>query len=140
MVISSEPNSLRLGHPLALRYFASVQGKRLRLAPSGLETGTSAAEGSGPNPESRPCCLEFLHSRVRDLGADEAQALQAREFFQFLKPCVSDFGIVEFHRPQALEFLQLFEPRVRDLRGYLGSLSLHKIPKREGVTTNPNAG
>jgi len=26
------------------------------------------------------------------------------------------------------------------LRGYLGSLSLHKIPKREGVTTNPNAG
>src|SRR5262249_12013046 len=48
---------LRLVHRLALRYFASVRGKRPRPTWIGLAAGTPAAEGSANNPESGQCCL-----------------------------------------------------------------------------------
>src|SRR5262249_54087478 len=76
---------------------------------------TPAAEGSAINQKSRPCSLEFLYPRVRDLGAAEKERLQARDCLQVLQPSVRDLGVVEAQPPQALEFLQFLQSRVRDL-------------------------
>src|SRR5262245_57355032 len=92
---SSIPTACFAAHPSVCVYRLSAElgGSGPPVQPSGVRLPTGALPttgGSAKDLKFRPCCLEFLYPRVRDLGAAEEQFLQAVEFLQLLQSCIRD--------------------------------------------------